>query len=97
MVELIIRCCFVGLILATFTYGGQNAARPEFEVASIRVSDPENLQVSYMPTLDVRPGATLRISNRRLDEIIMLAYGVGGNQIAGPRWLTELTTDPRRV
>jgi hypothetical protein len=58
MVELIIRCCFVVLILATFTYR-QNAARPEFEVASIRVSDPENLQVNYMPTLDVRPGATL--------------------------------------
>jgi hypothetical protein len=44
-----------------------------------------------MPTLDVRPGSTLRISNRRLDEIIMLAYGVGGKQIAGPRRLTELT------
>jgi len=96
MVDLIIRCCFVVLILATFT-SAQSAARPEFEVASIRVSDPENLPVSYMPTLDVRPGATLRISNRRLDEIIMLAYGVGGNQIAGPRWLTELTTDPRQV
>jgi uncharacterized protein (TIGR03435 family) len=50
-----------------------------------------------MPTLDVRPGGTLRISNRRLDEIIMLAYGVGGKQISGPRWLTELTSDPRQV
>jgi uncharacterized protein (TIGR03435 family) len=61
------------------------------------VSDPDNLQVSYMPTLDVRPGGTLRISNRRLDEIIMLAYGIGGKQLAGPRWLTELTTDPTQV
>jgi uncharacterized protein (TIGR03435 family) len=50
-----------------------------------------------MPTLDVRPGGTLRISNRRLDEIIMIAYNVGGKQIAGPRWLTELTTDPTAV
>src|SRR5262245_1123633 len=96
MVNLITRCCFVVLILTTFTYG-QKAARPEFEVASIRVADPNNLQVSYMPTLDVRPGSTLRISNRRLDEIIMLAYGVSGKQIAGPRWLTELTTDPTQV
>src|SRR5262245_37823907 len=50
-----------------------------------------------MPSLDVRPGGTLRISNRRLDEIIMLAYGVGGKQLAGPRWLMELTTDPTQV
>src|SRR5206468_7953398 len=91
-----LRCCLIVLWLATIAYS-QNPTRPEFEVASIRVSDPQNLQVSYMPTLDVRPGGTLRISNRRLDEIIMLAYGVGGKQLAGPRWLTELTTDPTQV
>ena len=90
------RSCLVVLILANATYA-QKPTRPEFEVASIRVSDPANLQVSYMPTLDVRPGGTLRISNRRLDEIIMLAYGVGGKQISGPRWLTELTSDPTQV
>jgi uncharacterized protein (TIGR03435 family) len=50
-----------------------------------------------MPTLDVRPGGTLRISNRRLDEIIMLAYAVGGGQLSGPAWLTELTRDPSQV
>src|SRR5215471_10703555 len=27
----------------------------------------------------------------------MLAYGVGGKQLSGPRWLTELTTDPTQV
>jgi len=90
------RCCLIVSILATAAYA-QNATRPEFEVASVRVSDSENLAVSYMPTLDVRPGGTLRISNRRLDEIIMMAYGVGGRQLAGPRWLTELTTDPTQV
>jgi uncharacterized protein (TIGR03435 family) len=94
--NLMFRCCLIVLILATATYA-QNATGPEFEVASVRLSDPENLQISYMPTLDVRPGGTLRISNRRLDEIIMLAYGVGGRQISGPAWLTELTTDPTQV
>jgi uncharacterized protein (TIGR03435 family) len=89
-------CCLIVLAFSTATYA-QNSPRPEFEVASVRVSDPQNLQISYMPTLDVRPGGTLRISNRRLDEIIMVAYGVAGKQIVGPRWLTELTTDPRRV
>src|SRR5262249_49158705 len=92
----VLRLCLIVFIFATATYA-QNATGPEFEVASVRLSDPQNLQTSYMPTLDVRPGGTLRISNRRLDEIIMVAYGVGGKQIAGPRWLTELTSDPTQV
>lgn len=96
MMRLIFRCCLVVLILAASVYA-QNPARPEFEVASVRVSNPDNLSVSYMPTLNVPPGGTLRISNRRLDEIIMVAYGIGGNQLSGPRWLTELTTDPTQV
>jgi uncharacterized protein (TIGR03435 family) len=88
--------CLTILTVATSLYA-QSPVPPEFEVASVRVSDPSNVSVSYMPTLDVRPGGTLRISNRRLDEIIMVAYGVGGTQISGPRWLTELTTDPTQV
>src|SRR5262249_49654410 len=94
--NLILRC-FLTVLVITTAASAQNAARPEFEVASVRVSNPENLATSYMPTLDVRPGGTLRISNRRLDEIIMVAYGVAGTQISGPRWLTELTTDPTQV
>jgi uncharacterized protein (TIGR03435 family) len=90
------RRCLVVLILAGSSYA-QNPSRPAFEVASVRVATPENLAVSYMPTLNVPPGGTLRISNRRLDEIIMVAYGIGGNQLSGPRWLTELTTDPTQV
>ena len=50
-----------------------------------------------MPTLDIAPGSTLRISNRRLDEIIMAAYNIGVRQLSGPRWLTEPTTDPSVV
>jgi len=84
------------LTLATVAYA-QSGTRPEFEVASVKANEPTNAQASYMPTLDIRPGGTLRISNRRLDEIIMVAYGVSGTQIAGPRWLTELTTDPSQV
>src|SRR5438477_4603623 len=95
MVKQIVRCV-AALAIATVVYA-QSAARPEFEVASVKANDPTNAQASYLPTLDVRPGGTLRISNRRLDEIIMLAYGVGGQQLSGPRWLTELTTDPTQV
>jgi uncharacterized protein (TIGR03435 family) len=72
--------------------------RPEFEVASVRIVPPGTVSAeSYMPTLDVAPGATIRIANRRLDEIIMVAYNIGGRQLVGPRWLTELTTDPSAV
>ena len=63
----------------------------------MRVVPPGNNVESYMPTLDVRPGANLRITNRRLDEIIMLAYSIGGKQLSGPNWLTEPTTDPSVV
>lgn len=63
----------------------------------MRIAPPGNNSESYMPTLDVRPGGTLRISNRRLDDIIMLAYNIGVNQLSGPRWLTEPTTDPTVV
>ncbi|HEY2383546.1 MAG TPA: TIGR03435 family protein [Terriglobia bacterium] len=92
----IFRCCLIAVTLAGTTYA-QNKTRPEFEVASVKPSDTSDLRNSYMPTLDVRPGAELRISNRRLDEIIMVAYGIGGNQLSGPQWLTELTTDPTQV
>ena len=63
----------------------------------MRIVPPGNNTESYLPTLDIPPGARLRISNRRLDEIIMLAYNVGGRQLSGPNWLTELTTDPAVV
>ena len=72
-------------------------ARPEFEVATVKIVAPGNNSESYMPTLDLRPGATLRIYNRRLDEIIMLAYDIGVKQISGPRWLIEPTSDPTTV
>src|SRR5215471_13071484 len=88
--------CLLALTVATAMYA-QSDTRPSFEVASVKANDPTNAQASYMPALDVRPGGTLRISNRRLDEIIMVAYGIAGTQIVGPRWLTELTTDPSQV
>jgi uncharacterized protein (TIGR03435 family) len=63
----------------------------------VRIVPPGNASESYLPTLDIAPGGRLRIFNRRLDEVIMLAYNVGGKQLSGPGWLTELTTDPSVV
>src|SRR5215472_7520058 len=85
------------LLLLTFGLLATAQDRPRFEVASVRIVPPGNAAESYLPTLDIAPGARLRIFNRRLDEIIMLAYNVGGKQLSGPGWLTELTTDPSVV
>lgn len=80
---------FVCVFLATAQ------TRPEFEVASVKVvPQGTNNSESYMPTLDVAPGRTLRISNRRLDDIIRLAYTIGAKQLVGPDWLTAPTLDP---
>jgi uncharacterized protein (TIGR03435 family) len=87
----------VPALAASCLLAGQTNSRAEFEVASVRIAPPGDATTSYMPTLDAGPGRMLRISNRRLDEIIMLAYNVGGKQLSGPRWLTELTTDPSAV
>jgi uncharacterized protein (TIGR03435 family) len=61
----------------------------QFEVASVRQSAPEAILESFVPTLNVTPGATLRIRNRQLKELIQIAYGVGGRQVAGPQWLID--------
>ena len=87
----------LALLLVGFPALTVAQSRPEFEVATVKIVAPGNNSESYMPTLDLRPGATLRIYNRRLDEIIMLAYDVGVRQISGPRWLTDPTTDPSAV
>jgi len=86
------------LLFASATFAlGQARPKIEFDVASVRIVPPGNNSESYMPTLDIPPGGMLRISNRRLDEIIMLAYNIGVKQLSGPRWLTEPTTDPSAV
>ena len=43
--SLTFRSCLIILAMATAAYA-QNASRPEFEAASVRLSDPENLQIA---------------------------------------------------
>ena len=81
----------ISLIILAGVLGAnaQDGRRPEFEVASIRQSPPETLLDSYVPTLNVAPGTTLRIQNRQMKELIMIAYGIGGRQLVGPEWLID--------
>jgi len=92
-----LKLAFAALLLFALAALAPAQERPEFEVASVKIMPPGNNSESYMPTLDIAPGGSLHISNRRLDEIIMLAYNIGVKQLAGPRWLTEPTTDPTLV
>ena len=91
------RVAFPALLLFALPVVAPAQVRPEFEVASVKIVPPGSTAESYLPTLDIAPGATLRIFNRRLDEIIMAAYNLGVRQLSGPRWLTEPTTDPTLV
>jgi len=92
-----LKSTFSASLVFVFAAFATAQVRPEFEVASVKIVPPSNNTESYMPTLDIAPGGTLHISNRRLDEIIMLAYNIGVKQLSGPRWLTEPTTDPTVV
>jgi uncharacterized protein (TIGR03435 family) len=72
---------------------GAHAQSPEFEVASIHRSQLTGLLENYTPTLNFEPGATIRFSNLRLRDMIVLAYGVGLRQLGGPPWTTEPDTN----
>src|SRR6476620_3416561 len=61
---------------------------PEFEVASVRPSNPEQGFINAVtPSLKVDAGRNLTFVQVRLRDLIMLAYGVGGPQIQGPSFL----------
>jgi uncharacterized protein (TIGR03435 family) len=77
------------VLLAAFAAHAQEARRPEFEVATVRQSSPDVILNSFVPTLNVAPGSMLRIANRQLKELIMIAYNIGGRQLAGPPWLID--------
>jgi uncharacterized protein (TIGR03435 family) len=73
-------------LLAISAYA-ENAPKPQFEVATVRPASEDTRLESFVPTLNAAPGSTLRIVNRQLRELIMLAWSVGGRQLAGPQWL----------
>jgi uncharacterized protein (TIGR03435 family) len=73
--------------LAAFALSGQPAARPEFEVASIKLSasvEPQRVRVGLHVDGSQVSGAALSLEN-----MIGIAYRVKRYQISGPDWLAS--------
>src|SRR6202521_827104 len=77
---------FVLLAGAAFA---QTAARPTFDVASIKPSDPNALG-GYAR---FQPGGRFQVNNAQLIFVIQQIYGVRDFQIVGaPKWITDWNT-----
>jgi uncharacterized protein (TIGR03435 family) len=78
-------CLLLGL--AAFAHA-QNAPRPSFEVASVKL----NLTGSGSNNTDNDPGR-LVITNLALDRLIQMAFGVSPAEISGPEWMSSVHVD----
>ncbi len=68
---------------------------PEFEVASIHPSNPDQGFINATtPSLNVGGDHFLRFVQITLRDLIMLAYGVGASQIQGPGFLNGRPDSP---
>lgn len=77
-------------VLSFFVFAPPQA--PEFEVASVRVSRGPQPGASRVLRLDdARP--TLRSVNEPLITLLVEAYGMGRNSVAGPAWLADVKVD----
>ena len=70
-------------------------AKPEFEVATVRPSNPaEDYINASTPSLRVGGDRILSFKQATLRDLIMLAYGVGARQIQGPGFLSGSPQNP---
>ncbi len=87
-----------GLALAAMALHAQASpgqSGPEFEVASIRPSNPDQSFINATtPSLNVGGDRYLRFGQITLRDLIMLAYGVGARQIEGPGFLNGTPEAP---
>jgi len=82
---------FLGIALRIAAQGGLAVAAPEFEAASLKVqvtTDHGARMTGGPGTLD--PGR-IAYSRITLAELVAKAYGLAGDQVFGPAWLTSET------
>ena len=81
-----LACTVLSIVVAVTFLAAQSA--PEFEVASVRASNPDQGFINAStPSLNVGGDRNLRFAQITLRDLIMLAYGVGARQIQGPSFL----------
>lgn len=69
-------------------------AKPEFEVVSIRPSDPNMIYRTNTPSLNIGGDRYVRFVRISLRDLIMLAYGIGASQVQGPSFLNGTPEEP---
>jgi uncharacterized protein (TIGR03435 family) len=75
------------LVLHLKTAMGQTNSAPEFDVALLKRANPAaDLVDNHLPTLRVNHGQ-IAFTNLQLQNLIMLAYGVGRGQVSAPKSL----------
>lgn len=80
----------LGAVIAIALHG-----QPEFEVASVRPSNPDQNYInSSTPSLNIGGDRYLRFGQITLRDLIMLAYKVGASQIQGPGFLNGTPDNP---
>jgi uncharacterized protein (TIGR03435 family) len=86
-------CASCALFSSGVLVFAQTAAKPAFEVASIKASAPLPTLIAQIRSGEVRPG--MSVSGNRfdcqmsLDSLIAAAYRVRTSQIVGPDWLSS--------
>lgn len=84
---------FLSITIAATALRAQSG--PEFEVASIHLSNPDQGFINAVtPSLNVGADHRLTFIQVTLRDLIMLAYGVGARQIQGPSFLNGNPDSP---
>lgn len=82
----VVRLSATAVLAAGFVLAQSKAPRPEFEVASVKVS-PAQMQNTAAVGIHI-DGAQVRINYLTMKDYIRIAYRLRGLEISGPDWLT---------
>jgi uncharacterized protein (TIGR03435 family) len=91
----LVLVCGLAALCPRWVAFAQKSDGPQFEVASVRPSDPNQGFINAVtPSLKVGGDRNLTFVHISLRDLIMLAYGVGAPQVKGPRFLNGTSDSP---
>ena len=88
------RTSRLGIALSVFTAVGVWAQAPSFDVASVKISQVNNMggEGGFKPNITVTPDS-LSMRNFSLHNCVQWAYNVGDYQVTGPDWIDSQRYD----